>query len=96
VSEVTDLINSYKAGELTLDELAQRFRARQWPVIKPPPPSSYLDMAARAQEDPRPRVPDSFDDVKRAYSRGDLTREEYDLLSQAVREAARADEPDRP
>jgi acyl carrier protein phosphodiesterase len=96
VSEVTDLINSYKAGELTLDELAQHFRARQWPVIKPPPPSSYLEMAARAQEDPRPRVPNSFDDVKRAYSRGDLTREEYDVLAQAVQEAARADQPDPP
>lgn len=96
MSEVTDLINSYKAGELTLDELAQRFRTRQWPVIKPPEPSSYLDMAARAQEDPRPRVPNSFDDVKRAYSRGDLTREEYDLLSDAVREARRAEQSDQP
>jgi hypothetical protein len=96
VSEVTDLIDSYKAGELTLDELAQRFRARRWPVIKPPPPSSYLEMAARAQEDPRPRVPNSFDDVKRAYSGGDLTREEYDTLADAVKEAAITEQPDRP
>lgn len=95
MSEVTDLINSYKAGELTLDQLVQRFRVRQWPVIKPTPPSSYLEMAARAEEDPRPRVPDSFDDVKRAYSRGDLSREEYDVLSEAVREAARTNDPDR-
>jgi hypothetical protein len=96
VSEVTDLINSYKAHELTLDELAELFRARRWPVIKPPPPSSYLEMAARAEEDPRPRVPNSFDDVKRAYSRGDLTREEFDVLSEAVRESAGANHPDRP
>lgn len=96
MSEVTDLINRYKAGELTLDELAERFRARQWPVIKPPAPSGYLDMAARAQEDPRPRVPNSFDDVKRAYSRGDITREEYDQLSEAVREAGRAEQSDQP
>jgi hypothetical protein len=94
VSEVTDLINNYKAGELTLDELAQRFRSRRWPIIKPPEPSSYLEMAARAQEDPRPRVPNSFDDVKRAYSRGDLTRQEFDVLSEAVREAARENQPD--
>jgi hypothetical protein len=94
VSEVTDLINSYKAGELTLEELAQHFRTRHWPVIKPPPPSSYLEMAASAQEDPRPRVPNSFDDVKRGYSRGDLTREEFDLLSQAVREARKKEQPD--
>jgi hypothetical protein len=53
-------------------------------------------MAARAQEDPRPRVPNSFDDVKKAYSRGDLTREEYDVLSDAVLEAGRAEEQDQP
>jgi hypothetical protein len=92
MSEVTELIGSYKAGELTLDELAQRFRARHWPVIKRSPPSSYLDMAARAQEDPRPDVPDSFDDVTSAYAEGMLTREEYDLLSEAVREARRAEQ----
>jgi hypothetical protein len=94
VSEVTDLIDSYKAGELTLDELAQLFRSRQWPAIMPPPPSSYLEMAARAQEDPRPRVPNSYDDVTSAYARGDLTREEYDVLSDAVLEAGRADKRD--
>ena len=95
MSEVTDLISSYKAGELTLDELAQRFRARQWPVTKRPSPSSYLEMAARAQEDPAPDVPNSFDDVKRAYSRGDLTREEYDTLADAVREAPGAEQSGR-
>jgi hypothetical protein len=96
VSDVTDLINSYKAGDLTLDELAQQFRARKWPVIKRPPPSSYLEMAARAQEDPPPDVPNSFDDVTSAYAEGNLTRQEYDLLSEAVREARSGERPDRP
>jgi len=91
MSEVTDLISSYKAGDLTLDELAQRFRTREWPDAMPPPPSTYLEMAARAQEDPRPRVPNSYDDVTSAYARGDLTREEYDVLSDAVLEAARTE-----
>jgi len=92
VSEVTDLIDSYKAGELALNELAQRFRARQWPATTLPPPSSYLEMAARAQEDPRPAVPNSYDDVTAAYARGDLTREEYDLLSDAVLDAGGAED----
>jgi hypothetical protein len=96
VSEVTDLIDSYKTGELTLEQLAQRFRARHWPVIEPSPPSSYLEMAARAEEDPRPAVPNSYDDVTSAYARGDLTREEYDLLSEAVLEAGRAGDQAQP
>jgi hypothetical protein len=94
VSEVTDLIDSYRAGDLTLDELAHRFRARHWPATMPPPPSSYVEMAARAQEDPRERVPDSFDDVTTAYARGHLTREEYDVLADAVLEAGRAVDQD--
>ncbi len=92
MSEVTELIQRYKAGQLTLDELAQRFKGRQWPTAVPPPPASYLEMAARADEDPRPAVPDSYDDVTAAYARGDLTREEYDLLSQAVLEAGKAED----
>lgn len=96
MSEVTDLINSYRAGELTLDELAQRFRARHWPTVMPPPPSSYLEMAARAQQDPRPDVSNSYDDVTAAYASGDLTREEYDVLSDAVLEAGRAEDQGQP
>jgi hypothetical protein len=96
VSEVADLIGSYKAGELTLDELAERFRNRRWPRTVAPPPSTYLDLAARAQEDPRSAVPDSYDEVTAAYARGELTREEYDLLSEAVLEAGRAEDQSAP
>jgi hypothetical protein len=96
VSEVTNLIDSYKAGELTLEQLAQQFRTRHWPVTAPPSPSSYLEMAARAQEDPRPTIPNSYDDVTAAYARGDLTRDEYDVLSDAVLEAGRAEEQSPP
>jgi len=92
VSEVTDLIARYKAGELTLDELAQRFRTRRWPHTVPPPPSTYLEMAARAQDDPRPDVPGSYDEVTTAYARRELTREEYDVLSDAVLDAGRAED----
>jgi hypothetical protein len=92
VSEVSDLIGRYKAGELTLDELAERFRNRRWPQAAPPlRPSSYLDMAARTQEDPGPDVPDSFDDVEAAFFRHELSAEEYELLRHAVAEALRAD-----
>lgn len=89
MSEVTELIDSYKAGELTLDALAQRFRDRQWPVVKPPEPSSYLEMAARAQDDGRRGYlsPAPSTTSKTAYWQGDLSREEYDRLAEAVRQA---------
>jgi hypothetical protein len=88
VSEVTDLLASYKAGELTLDQLADRFRNRRWPRAAPSPrPSSYLAMAAEAQEDPSSDVPGSFDDVEAAFFRHELSTEEYELLRRAVAEA---------
>lgn len=88
MSEITDLIGSYRAGELTLDELAERFRSRTWPRSSPPSrPSDYLEMAARAQEDPGSDVPDSFDDVEAAFFRHELSAEEYEVLRRAVAEA---------
>jgi hypothetical protein len=92
VSEVTDLIVSYKSGELTLDELADRFRSRRWPRTTPlVRPSSYAQMAAAAQEDPGSDVPDSFDDVEAAFFRHDLSAEEYELLRRAAAEARQAE-----
>jgi hypothetical protein len=93
VSEVTDLIASYKAGELTLDELAERFRYRRWPrTASPIRPSNYMEMAERAQEDPGSDVPDSFDDVEAAFFRHDLSPKEYELLRRAVAEARSAED----
>jgi hypothetical protein len=91
-SEVSDLIRSLRDGTLTLEQVAQRFRERQWPRRRRPPPTSYLEMAARAQEDPEPYVPDSFDDVSAAFHRGDLSRTEYRVLSEAVAESKRAED----
>jgi hypothetical protein len=49
-------------------------------------------MAARAQEDPRPDVPGSFDEVVAAYYRRELTREQYRVLADAVADSIRAHE----
>jgi hypothetical protein len=91
-SEVSDLIRSLRDGTLTLEQVAQRFRERQWPRRRRPPPASYLEMAGRAQEDPEPYVPDSFDDVSAAFHRGDLSRTQYRVLSEAVAESKRAED----
>lgn len=88
-SEVSDLIRALRDGTMTLDQVAQQFRERKWPRRRWNPPASYLEMAARAQQDPEPYVPGSFDDITDAYDRGDLSRDEYHVLSEAVAESKR-------
>jgi hypothetical protein len=91
-SEVAGLIQQYKVGELTLDELAERFRTRRWPHATRHPPQTYLEMAARAQQDPDPYEPNSLDDVVAAYDSGELDREEFRVLKAAVLEAGQAED----
>jgi hypothetical protein len=86
-NEVTELIGALRDGSLTLEEVARRFRNRDWPPTKQPLPESYLEMAAREEQDPEPGVPGSFDDVVAAYARGELTRDQYRILGEAVAEA---------
>jgi hypothetical protein len=89
-SEVSDMINALRNGTMTLDQVAQQFRERKWPRRRRKPPGSYLEMAARAQEDPEPYDPESFDDVTAAYHRGELSDSEYDTLTEAMAESKRA------
>jgi hypothetical protein len=86
-AEVKDLIKALRDGRMSLEEVAQRFRARNWPTTRPPRAESYLEMAARAMEDPEPNVPGSYDDVVAAYDRKEISKEEFDVLSTAVAEA---------
>ncbi len=90
-SEVAELIRALRDGRMTLDQVEQRFRERHWPQRNSAEPGSYLEMAARAQEDPDPDVPDSFDDVVAAYDRGEITRQQYRILAQAVADSIRAE-----
>ena len=90
-SEVTDLITALREGSMSLEEVAQRFRERSWPRTKATPPTSYLEMAAAAQEDPEPYVPGSFDQVAAAYRQGNLTRVQYRVLADAAAESLRAE-----
>jgi hypothetical protein len=91
-SEVSDMIKALRDGTMSLEQVAQRFREREWPRRRRPPAASYLEMAARAQEDPEPYVPGSFEDVAAAFHRGDLSRDEYRVLSEAVAESKRAED----
>lgn len=91
-SEVPDLIRALRDGTMTLDQVAQQFRERKWPRRRWNPPASYLEMATRAQQDPEPHLPGSFDDVTDAYDRGELSRDEYRVLSEAVAESKHAED----
>jgi hypothetical protein len=87
-TEVTELIAAMRAGEIDLDELAEQFRHRTWPITRRQAPTTYLEMAE--QQDPEPDVPGSFDEVTAAYDRGEITREQYRTLAHAVAEAINA------
>jgi hypothetical protein len=88
--EVQHLIAALRTGELTLDDVAARFRSRTWPETAVKEPRSYLELAEAAQRDPEPDVPGSFDEVTAAYDRGEITREQYRTLAHAVAEAINA------
>jgi hypothetical protein len=94
VSEVTELIADLRAGRLSLDQVAQRFRDRRWPE------ASYedapdLDLASRALDDPEPYVPGSFDDVSAALHRQELTLDQYEVLARAAAESINCSRPIR-
>jgi hypothetical protein len=94
-NEVTDLLSALHDGTMSVDDVARRFRERQWPRRDTTWPTTYRELAARAQEDPEPYVPGSFDDVAAAFHRGDLTSEQYQALAQAMADSMRAEDQRR-
>jgi hypothetical protein len=88
-SEVTDLIAALRAGTLTLDEVAERFRHRSWPRTRRPAPRTAVEMLEWL--DPAPDVPGSYDDLTAAYDRQEITREQYRVLVEAAANSIRAE-----
>ena len=91
-NEVIDLLVALRDGTMSIDDVAGRFRERSWPRRKRPPTTSYVELAIRAQEDPEPYLPGSFDDVAAAFHRGDLSSTQYGVLAQAMADSARAED----
>jgi hypothetical protein len=89
-SEVSELIAALRAGDVSLESVADNFRNRSWVRTKSPP-SSYAELSAATLEDPTANVPGSFDEVTAAYDRGELTREQYRMLAHAVADAINAE-----
>ena len=90
-SEVNDLLKALREGHVTLDEVAEKFRQRQWPRRKPRP-ATYAELAKAELEDPEPLVPGSFDDVTLAYHLGELSDREYEVLAAAMAESKEAED----
>jgi hypothetical protein len=90
-TEVSNLLAALRVGDLSLDEVAERFRHRSWARSRPPRPESDKELAAEALLDPGANVPGSFDEVTAAYDRGEITREQYRTLAHAVAEAINAE-----
>jgi hypothetical protein len=91
-TDVAELIAALRAGTMSLDEVARRFRQRSWPDQPKTEPKSDLEFATRALEDPDPYVEGSFDDVAAAFHRGDLTLAEYEALARAASESMDAED----
>jgi hypothetical protein len=91
-NEVEELLNALHEGNLTLEEVAQRFRDRRWPRRRRQEPNTYLELAAREMEDPDPYIPGSYDDVAAAYHRGQLTDAQYSVLTEAMAASKRAED----
>lgn len=87
--EIGDLLAAFRAGQIELDDLAERFRQREWVIARRSAPTSYEEMAE--QQDVEPDVQGSFDEVTAAYDRGEITREQYRTLAHAVAEAINAE-----
>ena len=91
-NEVIDLLVALRDGTMSIDDVAGRFRERSWPRRRRPPTTSYLELAIRAQEDPEPYLPGSFDDVAAAFHRGDLSSAQYGVLARAMADSVRAED----
>jgi hypothetical protein len=94
--EVTGLLAALRDGTMTLEEVAEQFRRRSWPRRANPRPADYLELAARAQEDPDGGGPASFDEVTAALYRGEISDEAYQVLAQAMAESKRAQDHQEP
>jgi hypothetical protein len=81
--EVTGMIDAWRAGQMTLADLAWQFQARNWPAVPPACPPGMAEARA-AVDDLEPYVIGSFDDAVLAYDLGQLTDADYEPLAHAA------------
>jgi hypothetical protein len=82
-SRVASAIDAYQSGEMTLADLAGRFRSLRWAAVA----RSWapgLEDARAAIDDLEPLIPGTFDDVVLAYDQGRITDTDYAALAHAA------------
>jgi hypothetical protein len=84
------MIGGYRAGQISLDDLASGFRNRTWVAIRRDW-AAKLGPARGAADDFEPVIAGRFDDVVHAYDRSASTSIGYAVLAQPP--SAPADEP---
>jgi hypothetical protein len=85
MSRVTDLIASYKAGDITFEDLKDAFAVFRW--AKPATfdaPRKLNDHEAYIDEHLLDDPTDTFDEVSLAWARRELTFEEYNDLAEVA------------
>jgi hypothetical protein len=82
-TEIAELLSGLRSGRLTLEEVVEQFRRRCWTSVRSHSVSGML----AARPDPGADIPGSYDEVTAAYDRGEITSDQYDVLSDAVAEA---------
>lgn len=87
MSEVTELLAELRNGSMSLEDVAERFRQRQWPSRQVASPTDAREAFAAEEQDPEPFLEGSFDEVAVAYIRHELTKEQYAVLANAVAES---------
>ncbi len=88
-NEVANLLAALHEGTLSLNEVAERFRARSWPAHSATKAQTHLELAEADLADPEPYIPWSYDDVVLAYDQGKLSDAQYAVLAEAIAESIR-------
>jgi hypothetical protein len=87
MSEITDLLAQLRAGSMSLEEVAARFRQRRWPGRDMASSPNAQEVFAAEERDPEPLLEGSFEEVHAAYMRHELTKDQYAVLAKAAAEA---------
>lgn len=93
--EVAELLDALQAGTLTTEDVAERFRSRNWPRRRREAADGYARILEGEISDPDIYIPGSFDDVIAAYDQQKIDREQLRILSEAVAESQRAEDAAR-